>query len=526
MNDVLNILSSLIGLIVFISIAFIGLAVTRYKRCPSNQILVVYGRVGKGKSAKCIHGGGAFIIPLIQDYKYLSLQPMTIDIPLSGALSKQNIRINTPSTFTVAISTEPEIMLNGAERLLGMSYKEIEELAEDLILGQLRLVIATLDIEEINQDREKFLKNINENVTSELTKIGLQLINVNIKDLTDESGYIVAIGKKSAAEAINKAKVEVAIQERNGSIGESKANREKEVQVAYEMSETEKGRKEAEKNQRIAIAHLEAEGISEEAKARREQEVSMAKEEAEADKGKKSADSEKRITIADMEASAVEGENVSKARVAEYNATLVEKESLAKERSRIADAKAEKAILDSERNVESSRLEKEEIVKIEIEKKKTELEAEAQAEKSRRIARGDADAIIMKYQADADGAKKLLEAKAAGYKNIIAACQNDPKMASTLLLIEKMESLVEKQVDAIKNLKIDKITVWDSGNNGGTTSNFVRNFVSSIPPLQEIVGQVGIELPSFLGSIKEEKDDNETTNEEKTSKTNKEKGKD
>ena len=472
------------------------------------MLLVVFGKVGRGMSAECINGGGTFVLPLIQDYKYMRLQPMTIDINLSGALSKQNIRINTPSTFTVAISTEPEIMLNAAERLLGMDYNEIESLAEDLILGQLRLVIATLDIEEINQDREKFLLEVNDNVTSELNKIGLQLINVNIKDLTDESGYIEAIGKKSAAEAINKAKIAVAEQERNGAIGESKAIREKEVQVAHEMAQTEKGRKEAEKEQRIAVAHLEAEGVTAEAQAQRSKDVGIAMENAEAEKGRKQAESEKRISLAEMEAKAVEGENVSKARVAEYNAELEEKMALTKERSEVAAANARKKILDAERAAEMARLEKEEIVREEIDKIKAEIEAEADAEKHRRIARGDADAIMMKYTAEAEGMQKLLEAKAKGYHNIIEACNNDSRIAATLLLLEKMESLVEKQVEAISNLKIDKITVWDSGtSSGGSTANFVKSFISSLPPLQDLAEQVGIELPAFLGTIKEKTDE-------------------
>ncbi|MCG8474352.1 MAG: flotillin family protein, partial [Cytophagales bacterium] len=146
---------------------------SRYKRCPSNKILVIFGKVSQGKSARCVHGGGAFVLPVIQDWNYLNLTPITIDIDLQGALSKQNIRINTPSTFTVGISTRDGIMLNAAERLLGLEDDEIRHQALDIILGQLRLVIATLDIEEINQDREQFLTLINKHVASELNKVGL-----------------------------------------------------------------------------------------------------------------------------------------------------------------------------------------------------------------------------------------------------------------------------------------------------------------------------------------------------------------
>src|SRR6266446_8191117 len=87
---------------------------SRYKKCPSDRILVVYGKVRSGQSAHCLHGGAAFIWPIIQDYQFLDLTPMPIEINLQGALSKQNIRVNTPSTFTVGVATEPGVMENAA----------------------------------------------------------------------------------------------------------------------------------------------------------------------------------------------------------------------------------------------------------------------------------------------------------------------------------------------------------------------------------------------------------------------------
>ncbi|WP_027001969.1 flotillin family protein [Hugenholtzia roseola] len=497
-------LLSLGGISVVILFLVAAFLLSRYKRCPSNKILVIYGNVGKGKSAKCVHGGGSFVLPIIQDWQFLNLNPIPIEIDLRNALSKQNIRINTPSTFTVAISTREEIMLNAAERLLSLDEAEIRNQALDIIIGQLRLVIATLTIEEINQDREQFLSLINKHVASELNKIGLELINVNIKDITDESGYIEAIGKKAAAEAINIARIQVAEQERSGAIGETKAVREREVQVALEVAATDEGRKEAEAQRRIRVAELEAKAAIAETKAVQEKEVSIAAEEAKGQKGKKEADSTRRIEVAKLEADAVNGENLAKANVVDSNATLAEKSAEAKRRSDIANAVANKEILEAEKATELARLEKDEIVKKEIQKRKQEIEAEAEAERVRRIAKGEADATLLKYQAEAEGLKKLLEAKAKGYQDILASCEGDTSAAATLLLIEKLEMLVEKQTEAIANLKIDKITVWEngaSGANGGATSNFVRNLINTLPPMHELAQQVGIELPRFLGNI-------------------------
>src|SRR5438105_3931394 len=106
----------LLGVFIVGTLTFVA---QRYKRCPSNRVLVIYGKVAGGNTATCIHGGAAFVWPLIQDHAYLHLEPIQIEIPLKDALSMENIRVNVPSIFTVAIGTEPEIMQNAAIRLLG-----------------------------------------------------------------------------------------------------------------------------------------------------------------------------------------------------------------------------------------------------------------------------------------------------------------------------------------------------------------------------------------------------------------------
>ena len=219
---------------------------TRYKKCPPDKIMVIYGKVGadregNARSAKCIHGGAAFIWPLVQAFTYLDLTPLSISVDLKSALSRQNIRIDVPSIFTVGISTEPTVMENAAERLRNLKMNEIQELAKDIIFGQLRLVIATMNIEEINTDRDKFLEAISRNVEGELKKIGLRLINVNVTDISDESGYIIALGQEAAAKAINDAKISVAEANKIGSIGEANAKMEERVRVAQADSEAIKG---------------------------------------------------------------------------------------------------------------------------------------------------------------------------------------------------------------------------------------------------------------------------------------------
>lgn len=498
-------------LVVFLVVAMIA---SRYRRCPSNRILVVYGRVGGQKAAKCLHGGGTFVWPLIQDYAYLSLDPMVIDIPLEGALSLNNIRVNVPSTFTVGISTDPVLMNNAAERLLGLDERKIRDQAQDIILGQLRLVIATLSIEEINKDREKFMALINENVAQEVNKIGLELINVNVRDITDESGYIVAIGKRAAAEAINRAKVEVAQQERDGATGEAIAVREKTIGVANETATAVQGQKKAEQQQRVAVAALEAEAVKGEAAAKRDREITIAEREAETVAAKKKAEQEQRVRVAEAEAAAVTGENTSRATMAESNAKLGEVQAEARRRAEVAAAKAHEAILLAERDRELARLAKEEIAPQEVEKKRIEIAAAAEAEKRRIEAKGEADAILLKFEAEAAGTQKVLEAKAEGYRKLIEACGSNPQVGPTLLLIEQLPELVAEQVKAIQNLKIDKITVWDQGtgsNGRNATSDFLAGMIGSLPRLHELAQQAGIELPAMLGKVNRNAQDGHLT---------------
>lgn len=502
-------LEGYLGILGFLLVAafavFVLLLVNRYKRCPSNKILVVFGKGVGGGTARCIHGGAALVWPLIQDYAYLGLEPRYIDVDLRGALTKKNIRVNIPAAFTIAIGTAPQLMQAAAERLLGLDDRAIQVQASEIIIGQLRQVIAMLSIEEINQDRDRFLAEVNDKVAAELHKIGLETINVNIRDITDESGYIDAIGKRAAAEAINKAKVEVAEQEKTGAAGEALQNRERVIAVSNETAMATEGKKKAERDQRIALANLEAETVEAEAQAKRKQEITIALQVAETEKGKKEAERNRRVAQATFEAQAIDGENTAKANIAARNATLAQAEAEARQKGEVAKAEAQRTIFEAERMLEQAKLEKEIIVQQEIERRTVEINAAAEAEKRRIEARGEADAILARYNAEAEGVKAVLEAKAEGYRRLVEACASRPDIAPTLLMIEKMPEIVAEQVKAIQNLKIDKVTVWDSGsglNGKGSTANFLSSLIGSLPQVHELAEQAGIKLPTFLGHMK------------------------
>ncbi|MDR2870905.1 MAG: hypothetical protein LBV04_10685 [Deferribacteraceae bacterium] len=471
-------------LVIVVFTTFIVL-ISRYKVIPSDKVIVVFGLVGAGKSSVCQHGGARFIWPLIQSYQFLDLTPMTIDILLENALSKQNIRVSVPSRFTIGVSTDPQIMQAAAERLMSMNQKEREDNARDIIFGQLRATIATMDIEAINADREAFELKIMENVESELRKIGLRLINVNITDISDESGYIDALGRKAASEAINRARVEVAEQDKTGSIGEAEAKREE------------------------------------------------------------------RVSVAKANATAIEGENLAKISVAQSDAAREEAQAEAARRAKAAqlvqEAKALEEGYESERKAEMTRKAKEEatqqanvIVPAEINRQQVVINAEAEALRIQKLAEGEAGKmrtlaegeamkittiaeaeslrmqktgegrgkeIELELSGQAEGNRLLLVKQAEGLKSIIASVNGNAEQASMLMIVDKLPQLVATQVEAIKNLKIDKITVWDSGtgaNGENSTANFISGLYKSLPPLHDLMNSAGVKLPDYLGKVDEE----------------------
>ncbi len=445
MGIYLILVAVVVAVVLFVSI------VNRYRRCPSDKILVVYGTTGNKGSAKCIHGGGTFVWPIIQDYAYLSLTPISIDANLTNALSRQNIRVDVPSRFTVGISTEPDYMNAAAERLLGQAPGQIQELARDILFGQLRLVIATMSIEELNNDRDKFLDAISANVEVELMKIGLRLINVNVTDIKDESGYIEALGREAAAKAINEAKVRVAEQDMLGEIGKADAQRQTRIRTSEANALAVKG----ENGAKIEIAN---------------------------------SDSTRREAEAEAQRKASAAEKVANAR--------------ALEEAYAAEKDAEMARAERERSTQTANV----IIAQEIEKKRRIIEAEAEAEKIRVNAKGQADAIFAKMEAEAKGYYEVLTKQAAGYDKMVQAAGGDADKAYQLLLIEKLPELVRTQVEAIKGINIDHVTVWDSGNSAdgkGSTANFISGLMKSVPPLNELFDQAGLNLPEYLAKKKE-----------------------
>jgi flotillin len=503
--------------------SFVILLVKRFKRCPSNRVLVIYGKAGgDNKAVKCLHGGATFVWPLIQDFAYLYLEPIQIEIPLRGALSAENIRVNVPSVFTVAVGTLPEVMNNAAIRLLGLNVKQIEKQAQEIIFGQLRQVIASMKIEDINRDRDTFLSHVQNSLEPELKKIGLVLINVNITDITDEAGYIDAIGQKAASQAIQQARGDVADQLRIGETRVAEAERDKTIQISNAAKEKEIGMKVAMREQTIRIAELEKEkeiGIK---SALREQAIKIAEFEKEQKVGEqtaayqrdvqvKEAEREMRIKTADANAKAITGENSAQEAVALSKAQLSVKQAEAFQIAETKKREAEAAVLEAQNRAmakaalaDADRVEAERRAALEApakaEKAKMIVDAQASAESRRIEAEGDASAIFAKLDAEARGQYEILAKKAEGLSKIVEAC-GGAHQAFQMLMLDHLNHLTDASAKAISNIKFDKIVVWEGGGKDGSssTTNFLQNMARSLPPMMQVMRDVaGIELPETL----------------------------
>jgi flotillin len=494
-------------LIVFIAVfffSFVLLLIKRYRRCPSNKVLVVYGKVTGAQAAKCVHGGAAFIWPVVQDYAYLDLEPIQIEIPLKGALSLENIRVNVPSVFTVAIGTEPAVMQNAAVRLLNLASDDIMAQARDIIFGQLRQVIASMRIEEINRDREAFLSSIQSSLEPELRKIGLVLINVNITDITDDSGYIEAIGRKAAATAIQQAVIDVADQEKKGAVGVAGANREKDVAVAVAEKERDIGTKDAEKERTIRVASLDKDAKVGEQKAHFERDAQVA-----------DAEREKRVRVAEANAQAVKGENDAQALIARTNADLAIEQAEAYQRGetrrRVAEAEVLKAQYEAQAvaaEAQASKIEAEknaELVSLaKAQKSKAIVDAEAAAERRRIEAQGEASAIFAKLEAEARGQYEILQKKGQGFAEIVKAC-GDAQSAFQMMMLEHLDHLADTAANAISHIKFDKVVVWDpgaGGNGKSATAGFLQGLAGSLPPMLQMMRDIGgVQMPEYFGKM-------------------------
>ena len=463
------------------------------------------GDLGPGKArdkpTKTIHGGAAFVVPLMQDYAYLSLEPIQIEIPLRGALSFENIRVNVPSVFTVAIGTEPAVMQHAAIRLLGLSVGEIRKQAEEIIFGQLRQVIASMGIEEINRDRDKFLEHIQQSLEPELTKIGLQLINVNITDITDESGYIDAIGQKAASEAIQKARGDVADNEKMGEIrvadgrtrqDDSGGQRQQGTGDRHPQGRTRPGDPRGRTGEGTVVGEKAA-GVRTRIAGQGRPNATCVSRSPTPTRRPSTAKTSPRprspLRRPNWRSSGPKPTSWAKAANAKPKRPCWKSRTGPWPRPRWPKPNASKP----KNGPNWKRRPK-------PRKRASIVDAEAEAERKRIDAQAEADAIFAKLDAEARGQYEILAKKGDGLQRIVDACGGS-KEAFQMLMLEHLDNLAEASAKAISNIKFDKVVVWENGgkNGAGNTADFLSSMAKTLPPMLQVMKDIGgVELPESL----------------------------
>lgn len=526
--------------VVIAVITIIGI-LSRFKKCPSDKIMVIYGKTGGNKTAKCVHGGASFIIPIVQGYKFMSLEPLQFECNLTKALSAQNIRVDVPTTVTVGISTEPTIMQNAAERILRLNAKALEDLVKDIVYGQLRLVVSNMTIEQLNADRDEFMKEVSTAVGGELAKIGLKLINLNITDIRDEAGYIVALGQKDKAIAINAANVEIAKAEKDGATKIAEQERAKNSEVAKTKQEeaiavatadAEKDAKVAEqqKVRDIAIANASSEGKIGEITAKQlvvQKDAELKVTEAEAEKTANTAKVQ-------SEAAVAEEQQLANVKVVQAEAKVMKERELAQKTAEEARAERNEAALKADKIVPAEISKEEAKLKAEAYQIKLEKEAEATANQAKIIAAGAAEAkalegegvaksiafegegkgkaisaeglaeaevIRQKGLAQAEAEKASLAAQAEGFEAMIKAAETNPQIAIQFKMVQEgtYENIAREQVEAYKHMNFGNVNIMDTSKGGGLTS-VMQGLISQIAPMLDVMK--GMEIPGVSKLLK------------------------
>jgi flotillin len=442
-----------IGIPVGIVLAFFVVILMILNRCDSDKIMVKSGAFCGPDGCRIYLGGITTIIPLLQSVRFMSREPLSIQINMDEAISKNKIRVKVPCNFQVALSEEKDQLRKSAARIVAMSIDEIKEKVSEILTGGLRVVIAKLTIEEINDDRNAFVDQVDTQVTEELAKLGFEITNVNIEEIDDEAGYLKALGQKAASAALNKANVEVAEQDKMGQIGVKTNETQRDIEIANQDTAKSIGAAEAQKKKDIRVAEMESQ-------------TATSKLEFEKEK------------INAQAALAVESSDAAK-------------------RKEVAQSKAKQALLEEQKKEEVLKLEKEVLAKQEIEKQKVTLEAEAKAEARLIEARAAAEGIKMKADAEAAGVRTVLEAQAEGYQKLFA--QANPEAILAFEQLKITESLETIRAGALSQLRIDEVKIIDSGKGEGI-GGFVESFVNAFPKAHAIGEVTGIKLPEFMGT--------------------------
>lgn len=255
------------------ALVFLGLlyyAITRFMNIGRpNEVMIFSGRRNRERlpdgrvvtvGYRKIFGGRAWRVPIMESVERMDLTSIPVKISVSNAYSKGGIPLMVAAISNVKISSDPRIVGNAIERFLGRSRDEVQRVARETLEGHLRQVLAEMTPEEVNEERLVFVEKLRLEAEDDLTKLGLQLDTLKIQHISDETGYLDSIGRKSIAEIIKRAEIAESDAEREAAQIEADAAGQAEIA----NQEAQKAILTSQNDMRKKVADLEAAARSEE----------------------------------------------------------------------------------------------------------------------------------------------------------------------------------------------------------------------------------------------------------------------
>jgi flotillin len=492
--------AAIAGAILFVLLIVMWLFSSNYIKVPPNEAAVFSGRKrqlpdGRTVGYRLIKGGAALRIPLLEQVDYLSLNLMTIPLEIRRAYTLKGVPVFVKAVANVKIKGDDVSLQAAAERFLGMSTEQVQKVIFQTLEGHLRSILGTLTVEEINNDRQSFAQKLTTEAATDLERMGIGVDVLTIQEVSDEEGYLDALGKRRTAEV-----------KRDAQIGEAEATRDSKIKASLAMQEGEKVKLDTEAN--ISLAQ-------------RDLSVKQAQYQAEVEKERATAEQSGPLSSAKARQSVVAEEvRIEKIRTQEQ-ISVQEQEILRREKEleatvvRPADAQRTAAVMKAEASKQTAILE--------AEGRKIALIATAEAEQERLRKEGQGRASAVEAEGKAEAAKieaiglaqaKAIEAQGLAEANAILkkaeAWQQFNEAARLQTILEKLPAIIEATAPVFSAVaaplgNIDKVVVIEQGNGNGNGQGGINRFASTAPSvifnLLQQLDALGLDVPSMLSQL-------------------------
>lgn len=470
-----------------------------YLKVSPNTVAVLSGRKrrlpdGRMVGYRMVKGGAALKFPLLEKVDYLSLNVITIPLEIKRAYTLKGVPVSVKAVANVKIRSDDASLQAAAERFLGMNQEQMHRVIYQTLEGHLRSILGTLTVEEINSDRQSFAQKLTSEAAMDLEKMGLGVDVLTIQEISDEEGYLDALGKRRTAEV-----------KRDATIGEAEATRDAKIRSAQALQEGERAKFAAEaeialaeRDFQIRQAQYQAEVETQKARARQAGPLSEAQarqavvaEEVKIERTR----TQELISVQEQEVLRKQKEleaTVIKPTDAERQAAIVRAE--AAKQAAILEAEGRRAAMIAMAEAEQEKLRKEGIGRAAA------IEAEGKAEAAKIEAVGLAQAKAIEAQGVAEAAAILRKAEAWKQFNEAAKLQT---------VLEKLPAILQASTGIFSAVaapmgNIDKLVVIDQGggdSGAGGAARLARTAPAVVFSLLQQLEALGLNLPSVLEQL-------------------------